>query len=345
MELPMSSEKPYFNPSLMSNTNEIEEKKAEKKPKKEKKVKKEKEVNTRSIRFARRTVGNWLSFFFFTLFIIQSVVLFMYFNRLDIIADVANSKKIDPTEIVTDVQKTVLQADQIKYEGQNFLETLINYSVDTDKQKEREEKLTSYLPAGMRANELGIRDSKFDRVLNHVNFVKLKEDKSIELENAYLLYYDISFTENSQLTRAQVIVPVQYKNQKLTVLNKLSLTNLTVVEHDEQALIDYKQERFFSKGTAVTTEEETKIQNFLNQFFELYVTNDSKLELISNVQGLSDGELIEVTLKNAVKTKNDMYLVEGTYSFKYGEGASFDSFFSIELKQNKDSYFVTKFNE
>ena len=35
MELPMSSEKPYFNPSLMSNTNEIEEKKAEKKPKKE----------------------------------------------------------------------------------------------------------------------------------------------------------------------------------------------------------------------------------------------------------------------------------------------------------------------
>ena len=46
-----------------------------------------------------------------------------------------------------------------------------------------------------------------------------------------------------------------------------------------------------------------------------------------------------------VKTKNDMYLVEGTYSFKYGEGASFDSFFSIELKQNKDSYFVTKFNE
>ena len=45
MELPMSSEKPYFNPSLMSNTNEIEEKKAEKKPKKEKKVKKEKEVN------------------------------------------------------------------------------------------------------------------------------------------------------------------------------------------------------------------------------------------------------------------------------------------------------------
>ena len=345
MELPMSSEKPYFNPSLMSNTNEIEEKKAEKKPKKEKKVKKEKEVNTRSIRFARRTVGNWLSFFFFTLFIIQSVVLFMYFNRLDIIADVANSKKIDPTEIVTDVQKTVLQADQIKYEGQNFLETLINYSVDTDKQKEREEKLTSYLPAGMRANELGIRDSKFDRVLNNVNFVKLKEDKSIELENAYLLYYDISFTENSQLTRAQVIVPVQYKNQKLTVLNKLSLTNLTVVEHDEQALIDYKQERFFSKGTAVTTEEETKIQNFLNQFFELYVTNDSKLELISNVQGLSDGELIEVTLKNAVKTKNDMYLVEGTYSFKYGEGASFDSFFSIELKQNKDSYFVTKFNE
>ena len=341
----MSSEKPYFNPSLMSNTNEIEEKKAEKKPKKEKKVKKEKEVNTRSIRFARRTVGNWLSFFFFTLFIIQSVVLIMYFNRLDIIADVANSKKIDPTEIVTDVQKTVLQADQIKYEGQNFLETLINYSVDTDKQKEREEKLTSYLPAGMRANELGIRDSKFDRVLNHVNFVKLKEDKSIELENAYLLYYDISFTENSQLTRAQVIVPVQYKNQKLTVLNKLSLTNLTVVEHDEQALIDYKQERFFSKGTAVTTEEETKIQNFLNQFFELYVTNDSKLELISNVQGLSDGELIEVTLKNAVKTKNDMYLVEGTYSFKYGEGASFDSFFSIELKQNKDSYFVTKFNE
>lgn len=345
MELPMSSEKPYFNPSLMSNTNEIEEKKAEKKPKKEKKVKKEKEVNTRSIRFARRTVGNWLSFFFFTLFIIQSVVLFMYFNRLDIIADVANSKKIDPTEIVTDVQKTVLQADQIKYEGQNFLETLINYSVDTDKQKEREEKLTSYLPAGMRVNELGIRDSKFDRVLNNVNFVKLKEDKSIELENAYLLYYDISFTENSQLTRAQVIVPVQYKNQKLTVLNKLSLTNLTVVEHDEQALIDYKQERFFSKGTAVTTEEETKIQNFLNQFFELYVTNDSKLELISNVQGLSDGELIEVTLKNAVKTKNDMYLVEGTYSFKYGEGASFDSFFSIELKQNKDSYFVTKFNE
>ena len=142
-----------------------------------------------------------------------------------------------------------------------------------------------------------------------------------------------------------MIVPVQYKNQKLTVLNKLSLTNLTVVEHDEQALIDYKQERFFSKGTAVTTEEETKIQNFLNQFFELYVTNDSKLELISNVQGLSDGELIEVTLKNAVKTKNDMYLVEGTYSFKYGEGASFDSFFSIELKQNKDSYFVTKFNE
>lgn len=345
MELPMSSEKPYFNPSLMSNTNEIEEKKAKKKPKKEKKVKKEKEVNTRSIRFARRTVGNWLSFFFFTLFIIQSVVLIMYFNRLDIIAGVAISEKIDPTEIVTDVQKTVLQADQIKYEGQNFLETLINFSIDTDKQKEREEKLTNYLPAGMRVNELGIRDSKFDRVLNNVNFVKLKEDKSVELENVYLLYHDISFTENSQLTRAQVIVPVQYKNQKLTVLNKLSLTNLTVVDNDEQALIDYKQERFFSKGTAVTTEEETKIQNFLNQFFELYVTNDSKLELISNVQGLSDGELIEVTLKNAVKTKNDMYLVEGTYAFKYGEGASFDSFFSIELKQNKDSYFVTKFNE
>lgn len=345
MVLQMSSEKPYFNPSLMSNSNDIEEKKVEKKPKKEKKIKVEKEVNTRSIRFARRTVGNWLTFFFFSLFIVQSVVLLMYFNRLDIIAGVANSKKIDPTEIAADVQNTVLESDQIKYEGQNFLETLINYSKDTDKQKEREEKLTSYLPAGMRVNDLGIRDSKFDRVLNQLSFVKFKEDKTTGLKNSYLLYYDISFTENNQVTRAQVIVPVQYKTKKLRVLNSLSLTNLETVDHEDQDLINYKQDRFFSKGTAVTTEEEAKIQNFLNQFFELYVTNDSKLELISNVQGLSAGDLIGLELKNAVKTKSDMYLLEGTFSFRYGEGTSFDSFFSIELKQNKDSYFVTKFNE
>ncbi|OTN84074.1 conjugal transfer protein, partial [Enterococcus faecium] len=107
---------------------------------------------------------------------------------------------------------------------------------------------------------------------------------------------------------------------------------------------NYQENRFKPKGKDVTEEEKGKIIEFVQRFFELYVTNDEKLALITNVQGIGKATLVTVEPKQVVKLNNGNDYVQGTYTFAFDESNPLTSHFTLEIQQTKESYFVIKMN-
>ena len=74
------------------------------------------------------------------------------------------------------------------------------------------------------------------------------------------------------------------------------------------------------------------------------MTNDEKLALIANVQGLGKAKLVTVEPKKVLKTDNGHYYVQGVYTFAFDERNPFTSNFTLEIQSTKESYYVTKMN-
>lgn len=343
----MSENKPYVNFDMLNATKK--EKKSEKKEKKTKKwkwrQKNKEEVNTRNIRFARNKVSNFLSATFFTLFIVMTILLIMFFGRIDTLTKVALKKQIKPAEIIYQMKKEEGNSEQMTYEGSKLLEILFTMKPDPVLQKERETNLKSYLSKNMSLSDIETLQGNTDRQIESIQFIEKDQKKVKEIGDIYYLTYEVKFTENGKGYKTQAILPVSFTEQDLKLLNIPTYTNLALSDNKKKNNAVYGQSNFYSNGDSINDTEQKKITEFLNQFFKLYLVDDPNLKLISNVKGIEEGKLDQLDLKNIVKGSDENYFVEGTIQFHYEGTNRWTSFFSLELKQNKDSYFVTQFNK
>lgn len=337
----MSERKPVFNPQTVTS-----KKKAKKGQLKEKRLslfqrKKEQDPNTRTIRFAPRTAQSIVSTLFFGLFLVMCVVVLMTFGRVDTLSRLAMSKQVNKEELVENVNQSLEDTEQLKYEGMKLADRLFTISHKDEGKEYWEEQVNPYLAKGLNASNLGFTETTVDRIARIVRFIKMKTIN--EKKAMYRLYYDVRFTEGKQWQQVQLILPVSYEGQEMKLIDLPTVTNLATSEEKNKSV--YREDQFTPKGSSDLEEEEkNKITEFTQRFFELYVINDEKLALITNVKGLDKATLMNVEPKKVLRLKNGHYFVQGSYQFAYEEESPFTSNFSLEIKANKENYFVTKMN-
>lgn len=297
--------------------------------------------NTRAIRFAPRTAMNIFSGLFFFLFLVMCVVVLLNFGRVNTLARLAMSKQVNKTELIENVNKGLSKTEQLKYDGEILTEKLFTYQQKQEENNNWKESITPYLAVGLSPEELGFSNTRIDRVAKEVKFIKLTTTD--EKEGFYRLYYDVRFTEGSSWKQTQIILPVSYQYSELKLIDRPQFTN--TVSSESKNDVAYSEKRFLPQGEDVDKSETDKVHEFVKRFFELYVSNDEKLQLVSKVQGLEGAKLKYVDTKTMVVDKKGNYHVKGTFSFFYEEGSLFTSGFDLVIKPTKESYFVTKMNQ
>ncbi|MGQ5519988.1 conjugal transfer protein [Enterococcus gallinarum] len=337
----MTERKPVFNPHAASSKKTMIKKKRirgtriffSKRPKKQ-------APNTRTIRFAPRSAQSVISFLFFGFFLVMCVVVLMTFGRVDTLSRIAMSKQVNKEELATNINNALTDTEQLRYEGMKLVDRLFTISHKDEGKKVWEEQLSPFLATGLTPSDLGFQTTSVDRIARTVRFIKM--DTIDEKESIYRLYYDVQFTEGETWQQVQLILPVSYEGRAIKLLDVPSFVNLTPTS--EKNTSTYQETRFTPKGKDVTDEEKEKMIEFVQRFFELYVSNDEKLALITNVQGLGRAELVNVEPKQVLKIANGNYYVQGVYTFTFDEGNPLTSKFTLEIKPTKESYYVTKMN-
>lgn len=337
----MTERKPVFNPQTVTSKKKV----AKKGQSKNKGLalfqrKKKPDPSTRTIRFAPRTAQSVVSFMFFSFFLVMCVVVLMTFGRVDTLSRIAMSKQVNKEELVTNVNNALKDTEQLRYDGMKLADRLFTISHKDNGKKYWEEQLAPFLATGLNPNDLGFSTTSVDRIARNVRFIKM--DTIDEKEALYRLYYDVRFTEGDTWQQVQVILPVSYEGQEMKLIDRPSFTNLATTEEKNTSI--YQENRFTPKGSDVKDEEKNKVTEFTQRFFELYVTNDEKLALIANVQGLGKAKLVKVEPKKVLKTDNGNYYVQGVYTFAFDESNPLTSNFTLEIKPTKESYYVTKMN-
>ncbi|EHA3992800.1 conjugal transfer protein [Enterococcus faecalis] len=337
----MAERKPIFNPQTVTSKKEVEKKETAKNKrlgvfKQKNKV----ESNTRTIRFAPRTAQSVVSFLFFSLFLVMCVVVLMTFGRVDTLSRIAVSKQVNKEELITNVNNALKDTEQLRYEGMKLADRLFTISHKENGKKYWEEQLAPFLATGLNPNDLGFSTTSVDRIARNVRFIKM--DTVDEKKALYRLYYDVRFTEGDTWQQVQIILPVSYEGQEIKLIDRPFFTNLATTEEKNKSI--YQENRFTPKGSEVKDEEKDKVIEFTQRFFELYVTNDEKLALIANIQGLGKAKLVKVEPKKVLKTDNGNYYVQGVYTFVFDESNPLTSNFMLEIKSTKESYYVTKMN-
>jgi hypothetical protein len=335
-----------FNPQAVQKNNH-KKGKQNKKPKKDEKTssffsaQEKEQPNTRAIRFAPRTAMNIFSGLFFFLFLIMCVVVLLTFGRTDTLAQLAMSKQVNKSELIENVNEGLKETEQLKYDGEVLTEKLFTYSSKQEGTENWKASITPYLAIGLGAEQLGFSDTKLDRSCKEVKFIKLTTVD--EKDRIYRLYYDVRFTEGDKWKEAQIILFASYKYGEFKLIDRPQFTNINSSESKNE--IAYNEKRFLPKGTDVSDIERDKIDEFVQRFFELYVTNDEKIGLISKVKGLDNAKLKSVNPKAVIRSSDGLFHVIGTYTFSFEEENPLTSGFHLEIKQTKDSYFVNKLNE
>ena len=321
--------------------------KQNKKPKKDEKIssffsaREKEQPNTRAIRFAPRTAMNFFSGLFFSLFLVMCVVVLLTFGRVDTLARLALSKQVNKIELIENVNKGLSENEQLKYDGEILIEKLFTFQQKQNENNSWKEEITPYLAVGLSPEDLGFSNTRIDRSTKEVKFIKLATTD--EKQRFYRLYYDVRFTEGSSWKQTQIILPVCYKYGELKLIDRPQFTN--TISSESKNDVAYNDKRFLPQGEDVDKSETDKVQEFVKRFFELYVSNDEKLQLISKVQGLEGAKLKYVDTKTMVVDKEGNYHVLGTFTFFYQEESPFTSGFDLVIKPTKESYFVTKMNQ
>ncbi len=321
------------------NFDALSQQKPTEKPKKQKKRKKKEKPteNTRDLRFEQRKLGNYLTFFFFSLFFAMAVVLLMVNSRLGEITKVAHTKAVNTEEIALKVQEETSQVDSIVYQGEQLLNLLFSFETGEQAQQKRKENIQPYLAKNLSSDTLLFSQNNTFREVKQIAFIQSKA-----LGNKkYSLLYAVGYTEKEKPYNVNVELVVSYKNKQFQLINKPIIT--TLKKPQKEATDYYEEGNFYQKGEEVSSKEEESIQAFLQSYFEMYVSNDERLSLISNVSGLGTGKFNGFTMNNLVKVGKETYSVQGEFSFINGT-SQLSSPFSLQLKVNKDSYFVEKFN-
>ncbi|MBC1483995.1 conjugal transfer protein [Listeria sp. FSL L7-1509] len=317
-------------PPKKKNTKKKPNKKQEEKP------------SSRKIPFKRRWFQNGLTVFFYTLFITLTLVLLMTYGRLDTIVDVANSKAIDPNDLTTSIKAEQKEGDLVAYDGKKWLQTFFSNPSEDKAVDERLNQLKRNLASGVDVNFLSNTASDVKRDGIVVDVVNQQVTTEEGKKSLYRTVYDVRFQENGQTKETEIALYAVYQSGQSIFIQIPEYLN-TKENKAPKTSVENKEDYFTKKGTELDADEKQKVEAFSQKFLELYCKNDPNLYLISAVQGLDGGTLQNATITNVVKNGKEI-TVQGTYTFTFTENAPQTSYFTFQMRQNKDSYFVNNMN-
>lgn len=315
-------------------------------PKKKKpKEKKQKEASpsSRKIPFRKKSYENGLTIFLYSLFILAVLIGIMNIGRMNTFIDMANRKTIDPTQLVSKIKQDEGAGKVVAFQGQEWLKLFFSSPKEEGAIKIRAKELASYVASDVdleRASSLG---EKSDRSLQAVSVIDQQEENHSGKPKLYRTLYSVTFKEGGKPITIQIRLTAVYQKAKMFLVELPAYTNTERNKHVRMAS-PYSEEELWKQGKEVTATENKQIQKFVQQFFPLYVRNDSNLGLISSVSGLGNATFETATIDNVVR-QGSTYAVQGTYTFYYTKGVSYTSQYSMELRQNNGSYYVEKMNE
>ncbi|MBC1572765.1 conjugal transfer protein [Listeria sp. FSL L7-1426] len=318
---------------------------ATKEKKRTKKAKRKEQIeapSNRKITFKRHWFANGLTVFFYSLFLIITVVLLMTYGRLDTILDVANQKAINPDDITTKIKAQQKEGDLVTYDGKKWLQMFFS-NPNTDKAiEERSNKLKKVLASGVDVNFLTSTSSEVKRESISVEVINQQITTKKGYETVYRTVYDVSFLENGKMKEMQTALYAVYRENQSVIIQLPEYLNSEENKRPKTS-VENKEDYFTKSGEELAADEKQRVEAFSQKFLELYCKNDSNLYLISAVQGLDDATLNSATITNIVKNENEI-TVQGNFTFSFTENATQTSYFTFQMRQNKDSYFVDKMN-
>ncbi|MHC5253147.1 conjugal transfer protein [Listeria kieliensis] len=314
-------------------------------PKKKKEKKKKKstvEPSTRKIPLRKRRFQNGLTVFFYTLFIVMGITILMVIGRYNNVISLANKKEVSETEILQKVEGGQTNADFVSFQGKQWLEQLFTTPTNDKEKEERTKLLENALASDLSLSTIDPVRGEAKTTVKKVESIGQTSDIT-KGKTIYRTLYDVTFQDQDQVKQVQVALNAIYVQRQMVVIQYPEFVNISSNQTTGNKVRGYENV-FKIQGSDVSSEEKNKIESFVKRFLTLYCKNDANLNLISAVSGLDGGQFQSATLTNVV-TKKDRIYVQGTFSFSYSGDAVFTSKLVLEMRKNKDSYFVEKMNE
>ncbi|MBC1333539.1 conjugal transfer protein [Listeria booriae] len=320
---------------------------APKPSKRKKKTKKTKQVETssRKIPFKKRSYQNGLTIFFYGFFVVVIFMVIMILGRLDTIVSVANEKAIDPSKLVAEMKAGEAASDMVVYEGEQWLATYFTSPANNElAMTQRKEQLEGHIAEGIRIDGVEGPTDGVQQQIKSVSYIHQEVAGKQGKEVMYRTLYDVVMLENQKQKTLQIALYGLYKDGQFLLVQLPEYLN-TAKSTTPDRNVQNPEAYFVKDGNEIEDgKEKGNIELFIQKYLELYCKNDANLYLVSAVRGLDQATLEGATINQLVK-KNGVIYVQGTYSFSYTKGATHSSYFSLEMRQNKDSYFVEKMNE
>ena len=341
--------KAKFNPSAMKESaNYKQEKKKQankerqqrfKKRAPEDTIEKVEIINNRNVRFSKRGFQNIYSWCFFGLFFVMVIIAIMTFGRMDTIAGIAIQKNIRPEMIIQQVDEKQTKKDQLIYQGAELIDRL--YTVSGATINDWQQQLKPYLADGLAAQELLSVTNTEELKVSNIQFVSMAQDTTNQ--EVYHLTYAFDWLIGQETHGMVVNLKVSY-DTGIVLLERPRLSPRKLEKPSKRPL--YQPKVAYPEGMEVSTEQQYKIEKFLQQFFRLYVSNDENLSLISDLSGIGQATFRQMMLEKVVQTEKGDFVAYGSYDFTFEQSESqVKNIFKITIKPTKDSYFVQKLEE
>ena len=341
--------KAKFNPSAMKESaNYKQEKKKQTNKERQQRfqkrapedmVEKVEIINNRNVRFSKRGFQNIYSWCFFGLFFVMVIIAIMTFGRMDTIAGIDKQKNIRPEMIIQQVDEKQTKKDQLIYQGAELIDRL--YTVSGATINDWQQQLKPYLADGLAAQELLSVTNTEELKVSNIQFVSMAQDTTNQ--EVYHLTYAFDWLVGQETHGMVVNLKISY-DKGIVLLERPRLSPRNLKKPNKRPL--YQPKASYPKGIEVSTEDQRKIEKFLQQFFRLYVSNDENLSLISDLSGIGQATFRQMMLAKVVQTEKGDFIAYGSYDFTFEQSESqVKNIFKITIKPTKDSYFVQKLEE
>lgn len=341
--------KAKFNPSAMKESANYKQEKKKQTNKErqqhfqkrapEDMVEKVEIINNRNVRFSKRGFQNIYSWCFFGLFFVMVIIVIMTFGRMDTIAGIAIQKNIRPETIIKKIDENQTKKDQLIYQGAELIDRL--YTVSGATANDWQQQLKPYLADGLAAQELLSVTNTEELKVSNIQFMELSKDT--ENQETYHLTYAFDWLVGQETHGMVVNLKVSY-NKGIVLLERPRLSSRKLEKPSKRPL--YQPKAAYPEGVEVSTEEQRKIERFLQQFFRLYVADDENLSLISDLSGIGQATFQQLNVEKIVQAENGDLLAYGSYVFTFSKSESqVKNIFKMTIKPTKDSYFVQKLEE
>ena len=296
-------------------------------------------INNRNVRFSKRGFQNIYSWCFFGLFFVMVIIVIMTFGRMDTIAGIAIQKNIRPETIIKKIEENQTKKDQLVYQGAELIDRL--YTVSGATANDWQQQLKPYLADGLAAQELLSVTNTEELKVSNIQFMELSKDT--ENQETYHLTYAFDWLVGQETHGMVVNLKVSY-NKGIVLLERPRLSSRKLEKPSKRPL--YQPKAAYPEGVEVSTEEQRKIERFLQQFFRLYVADDENLSLISDLSGIGQATFQQLNVEKIVQAENGDLLAYGSYVFTFSKSESqVKNIFKMTIKPTKDSYFVQKLEE